>query len=341
MKIYAKASAILVALGLLLCVPSAANIVVRPFTYTNGTPADANQVNTNENTLYTLVNGNIDSTNINPTLGLNPALLKCASAPQCLVSNPFAFIIQDTVNTTIPLLVEGTAGGSQPFFDVNGGGADLLHLEANGNLVLFGALLGNTSIGSFSTPSLAVSGDVVAQTSSTAGGFDLGGASSSVRISASAGVVTLKNSAATNMGLTFATNGTVTSTLTANTNGTFGWVFAGGANHEVDISGQVAANTGAGGVLGYVPPLYTVTGAATAIPHSTFITCTTSGSTTCTVNLSGAGAFSGVGTFACSNSAQTGSAGLAATATINSASQVVLNDTVSGTNILQGVCTGT
>ena len=39
-------------------------LVTRGFTFTNGTVADATEVNTNENTLYTLVNGNIDDANI-------------------------------------------------------------------------------------------------------------------------------------------------------------------------------------------------------------------------------------------------------------------------------------
>lgn len=40
--------------------------VNKPYNFANGTPADANQVNSDFDTLYNLVNGNLDQSNFKP-----------------------------------------------------------------------------------------------------------------------------------------------------------------------------------------------------------------------------------------------------------------------------------
>jgi len=59
---------ILILLALLLFASYGYSATVsRPYSFTNATASDADEVNSNENTLYTLVNGNIDADNIDET----------------------------------------------------------------------------------------------------------------------------------------------------------------------------------------------------------------------------------------------------------------------------------
>lgn len=60
----------LLLLLLLLSSVAHAGIVSKPYTFSNNTIADANQVNANYDTLYTLVNGNLDNDNIAAAAGI-------------------------------------------------------------------------------------------------------------------------------------------------------------------------------------------------------------------------------------------------------------------------------
>lgn len=100
-------------------VPAAANVIVLPYTFSNGSPADATQVNANFGTIVTLVNGNIDSTNISTAVGLNVSLLKCGSSAACTIAATYPVTIAPTVGSVVPLIVQTIASPSSDAFDVD------------------------------------------------------------------------------------------------------------------------------------------------------------------------------------------------------------------------------
>lgn len=80
-------------------------IIVKPFTHTNGTIADAIEVNANNDTVYSCVNGNIDS----PNLGNN-----AVTTGKILDANvTFAKLDVPTQNAFVPI------GSIIPFYDFN------------------------------------------------------------------------------------------------------------------------------------------------------------------------------------------------------------------------------
>lgn len=86
-----------------------AGIVTKPTTFVNGTIADASQVNANYDTLYTLVNGNIDNANVKAAAGivfskLDSATVVGVTDAQVLTSKTLtAPVINGTVTGTYTL----------------------------------------------------------------------------------------------------------------------------------------------------------------------------------------------------------------------------------------------
>lgn len=76
-------------------------VVVKPYVFTNGAVADANQVNSDFDTLYTLVNGNLDPTNFNPSIGLPLSFLKCGSIADCTMALTQGVIQNPTVTSVV------------------------------------------------------------------------------------------------------------------------------------------------------------------------------------------------------------------------------------------------
>lgn len=115
------------------------SLISRTYNFTNGTTADGSQVDTNENTVYTWANGNVDHFNIG-SAGIYMSQCVPTSAAQATLGGTVGLILGGYAQTVIPLTIYGNALQSADLWDVllTNGGTKVLSIAAGGGLT-FGA----------------------------------------------------------------------------------------------------------------------------------------------------------------------------------------------------------
>ena len=93
-------------------------VPTKPYTFVASTPAQSSQVNADFDTLYSVLNANLDSTNISLTNGIGANYIQsdCASCTGAFDAGAYAF--GSNATSDIPLTVYGVAGQSNDLFDV-------------------------------------------------------------------------------------------------------------------------------------------------------------------------------------------------------------------------------
>lgn len=99
------------------------SLITRTYNFTNGTTADGTQVDTNENTVYTWANGNVDHFNIG-SAGIYPSQLVPTSAAQATLAGSIGLILGGYAQTVVPLTLYANASQTadiQQWLLTNGG----------------------------------------------------------------------------------------------------------------------------------------------------------------------------------------------------------------------------
>jgi hypothetical protein len=285
------ASVILATIVLMMTLPVLANLISKPFTFQNGPGnfVDATKLNADWDALYTLVNGNIDSNNISPLLGVNAFLITpgtgvTSSVFGSTVPNPTqGFFFGGYGVGLTPLTVFGMSGQTADIQDWRAGGQSGLvqtFIDKNGafNSALAPILSGGVNVtggGANITGNTTVTGNASVSGSATVGSLvDNGTARVSGLLTALGGI------SATG---TVAVSGPVA--ITGNLSATGGASLSGAITGNPNFSGSgsfsnaFATNSG-------LAPSYTASGSLITASTQHFV----SGQTTVSISAAGSGA---------------------------------------------------
>lgn len=329
-----------------------------PNVFSNGTTADANQVNANFSALVNCGN-NIDNTNIGGN-GIYASQIKPTTTGQGTFGGAIGYTFNPNAVGQVSLTITNAASPTVDYLDVQSStGTKYLSVDKNGVLNTNGAPVfggvptwtgaipvaqGGTGATSLSAAHIAVtnannnfssaqtfgSGIATDGATPTANGLIGGGTGAALNLYSAA-------SAATAVSFTM-------NQATGNSNDIV-WF----RNNATTTVASVGNNGGIkasvnGSALSFVPPVYTAAGAAVASSlHGVIATCTVPNSgATCSVTLTGAAVFSSASSYSCSVSTNTAGSGTFGGLN-NSASQfsAVWSTTQSGGATMEFFCAGT
>lgn len=300
-----------------------------PNSFTNGTTADANQVNANFSSLQACGN-NIDHTNVGAA-GIYASQIIPTSTAQATFGGAVGYVFNPGVTSVVPVTISNAASPTVDYFDVKTSGGTLqFAVDKSANIVgttttsiFFGQATGNGQIG---TPTATVvkgvtcaifgiASENTAWEACVDGSGDVGinGA-----LTQGARDITISTANGTNATL----DATGTNALFFNFTGGSGGVSfcngAGGCNATVTSSGggtftglvdtglttlRCLRSDGSDNIMvanSDCTPVYNASGTAIIGPHDIIATCVFSSSQTCTVTLTGNSIYSSQTSYACS-----------------------------------------
>lgn len=118
---------------------ASATTISKPFTFSAGTTILSSQVNSNFDTLYTAINGNIDNTNIGAG-GIFASQVLCSTLAQCTFQSPQTYSFNPNNTSVVPLLITNAANPSADYLDIgtaDGFGVYQVMVGGSGNLFEF------------------------------------------------------------------------------------------------------------------------------------------------------------------------------------------------------------
>jgi hypothetical protein len=324
-----KILALAAALVLLLTVPASSTLVTKPFIFSPNTTIYSSQVNADFDTLYSVINGGLDNTNIG-SAGIFASQIIPTNTAQATFGGALGYTIAPNVATQVPLAILGSSGQSANLFSVNlAGPIDAFHISPSGRSNVAGGLV-------FPAPTTALAPGVVEAVNDNAA---VGGLVLNVPTGSTNGfsfdvngtpVASISNTGALTVGsftlaspLSIANGGTGSSTknfVDLSTTQTIAGAktFSNAAVFSSTLQAVgVSATTGTvqgssnGSTTGYVPPVYGPSGAALAstVHVVTGLTSSLSWSGGCSLTgavcasasttLSGAAAFTSASSYQC------------------------------------------
>jgi len=109
-------------------------ILSLPYTFVNGTIADANQVDADFNAVVAVVNG-LDQANIGVN-GIYASQIIPTSTPQATFGGTFGYVFNPGLNTVVPLTLAAPSGQTADLLDATVNAVNIMALKATGMLTL-------------------------------------------------------------------------------------------------------------------------------------------------------------------------------------------------------------
>jgi hypothetical protein len=117
------------------------SLITIPYTFVAGTEALSAQVNANFSEIATVVNGELDNTNINSSVGIYASQIIPTSTAQATFGGAYGYVIAPGVTTQVPLTITGAPSQTANLFNVSTTTGPAVEVYSSGTFAVYRALL--------------------------------------------------------------------------------------------------------------------------------------------------------------------------------------------------------
>jgi hypothetical protein len=137
------------------------SLITIPYTFVAGTEAISAQVNANFSEIATVVNGELDNTNINSSVGIYASQIIPTSTVQATFGGAYGYVIAPGVTTQVPLTISGITSQNVDLFDIylTSGGSKDFWITSSGNMHIASGITFNAPLTSPSNAAVALAND--------------------------------------------------------------------------------------------------------------------------------------------------------------------------------------